>query len=196
MYYNLHNFFSFFTFYQKFLVENSMARLIMFYIFEVKIFSMFQCWQLIIYFLRWCFLSSITTKTFTGLDCILVTRRVSYKKQELLTLREHLSSPPVLVGSVLLIFLAFCVVLLYVFTFWVWRWFPHKNYVRFVFTSSCLYEGSCLIFFSLFIVASNTYCVVFLLCWSLSCVLYVASFSGLSIHFWLPLRYSQTFISP
>jgi len=39
---------------------------------------------------------------------IWVTRRVYYKKQELLTLREHLSSPPVfLVGSVLLMFLVF-----------------------------------------------------------------------------------------
>jgi len=35
-----------------------------------------------------------------------VTRRVSYKKQELLTFHEHLGSPPFLVGSVLLIFLA------------------------------------------------------------------------------------------
>jgi len=50
---------------------------------------------------------------------IWVTRRVSYKKQELLTLREHLSSSPVfLVGVVLLIFLVFCDVLLCVFTFW------------------------------------------------------------------------------
>ena len=52
--------------------------------------------------------------------CIWVTRRVSYKKQELRTLREHLSSPLVfLVGSVLLIFLVFYVVLFCVFTFWV-----------------------------------------------------------------------------
>jgi hypothetical protein len=49
---------------------------------------------------------------------IWVTRRVSYKKQELPTLRKHLSSSPVFfVGSVLLIFLVFCVVLLCVFTF-------------------------------------------------------------------------------
>ena len=43
------------------------------------------------------------------------------------------------------------------------------------------------------IVVSNTYCVVFLFCFSSSCVPYVASFSGLSI-FSLPLRYSPTFI--
>jgi hypothetical protein len=49
---------------------------------------------------------------------IWIPRRVSYKKQELLTFREHLSSPPgFFVGSVLLIFLVFCVVLLCVFMF-------------------------------------------------------------------------------
>ena len=38
------------------------------------------------------------------------------------------------------------------------------------------------------IVMSSTYCVVFLFSFSLSCVPYIASFSG------LPLRYSLTFI--
>jgi hypothetical protein len=41
-------------------------------------------------------------RRFIGLDCTmykLVARRVSYKKQELLTLREHLSSPPVFGGG-------------------------------------------------------------------------------------------------
>ena len=54
----------------------------------------------------------------TGLY-IRVAWRVSYKKQQLLTLRDHLSSPPffgVYFGGVL-IFLVFCVVLLCVFTF-------------------------------------------------------------------------------
>ena len=49
-----------------------------------------------------------------------VTRRESYKKQDLLTLREHLRLPSgfFLVGSVLLIFLVFfCVVLLCDFVF-------------------------------------------------------------------------------
>ena len=44
-----------------------------------------------------------------------------------------------------------------------------------VFTSSCLWEGSCLIyviFVCLRIVVSNTYCVVFMLCFSSSCLLY------------------------
>jgi hypothetical protein len=45
---------------------------------------------------------------------------MSYKKQELLTLYEHLGSHPlILVGSVLLIYLVICVVLLCVFIFWV-----------------------------------------------------------------------------
>ena len=30
---------------------------------------------------------------------------------------------------------------------WYPLWFPHKNDVRFIFTSSCLFEGSCLIYF-------------------------------------------------
>ena len=62
--------------------------------------------------------------------------------------------------------------------------FPHKNEVRFVSTSSCLYDASCLIYVicvHLRIVVSNAYCVVFLFCFSSSCVPYVASFSGLSI---------------
>jgi len=45
--------------------------------------------------------------------------------------------------------------------------FLHKNNFRFVFTSSCLCEGSCLIYVIcvyLHIVVSNTYCVVFLFC--------------------------------
>ena len=54
--------------------------------------------------------------------------------------------------------------------------------MRFVFTSSCLWEDSCLIYIicdRLWIVVSNTYCVVFLLCFSSSCVPYAASFYGL-----------------
>jgi len=37
------------------------------------------------------------------------------------------------------------------------------------------------LFFCLRIVVSNTYGVVFMFCYSLSCVPYIASFSGLSI---------------
>ena len=51
--------------------------------------------------------------------------------------------------------------------------FPHKNDVRFVFTSSCLQEGLCLIYFicvclRIHVVVSNTYCAVFLFCQSSS----------------------------
>jgi hypothetical protein len=65
-----------------------------------------------------------------------------------------------------------------VFTFWVSCYdydFRIKNDVRFVFTSSCLWEGSCLIYVIcdyLRILVSNTYCVVFLFCFTSSCVPY------------------------
>ena len=66
------------------------------------------------------FLSSITAKTFTGLGMyIWVSRQVSYKKQELITLREHLSSPLFFVWSVcahLLSFLCCPTICLYVLT--------------------------------------------------------------------------------
>ena len=90
--------------------------------------------------------------------------------------KQHLRLSPVFWwGPCCSLFLVFCVVLLCVLTLW----FPHKYDVRFVFTSSCL---SCLIYVicvCLRILVSNTDCVVF--CFSSSCVLYVASFSGLSI---------------
>ena len=79
--------------------------------------------------------------------------------------------------------------------FSVGRW-RHKNDVRFVFTSSCLLQGSWIsyvICVCLRILLSTTYCVVFLFCFSSSCVPYVASSSGMSI-FGLPLQYSLTFI--
>ena len=50
----------------------------------------------------------------------------------------------------------------------------------------------CVICVCLRTVVTSTYCVVFLFRSSSSCVLYVASFSGLS--FLLPLRYSLTFM--
>ena len=51
----------------------------------------YMIWWMWIFYLF--FLSPITANTFTELDCIIwVTRRVSYKKQELLALREHMTS--------------------------------------------------------------------------------------------------------
>jgi hypothetical protein len=49
------------------------------------------------------------------------------------------------------------------FNMWFPLWFPHKQDVRFVFNSSCLYEGLCLIYVICGwwrIVVFNTYCVV------------------------------------
>jgi hypothetical protein len=50
---------------------------------------------------------------------IWVTQRVSYKKQDLFTLREHLSSPPGFSGVRVAHRFSFCFVLLCVFTFWI-----------------------------------------------------------------------------
>ena len=90
-------------------------------------------------------------------DLTVYIRLVSYKKQKLLILREHLSSPLFLAGSVLLIFLDFSML-------------------------SCC---SCLIY----VICVNTHCVVCLLCLPSSCWQFL-----LIVHFWLPLRYSLTFI--
>ena len=72
-------------------------------------------WQWSFYFLCRClFPPSLPILLPTWLY-IWVTRRVSYKKHDLLTLREHLSSlPGFFVGSVLLIFLDFCVVFVFI----------------------------------------------------------------------------------
>ena len=51
-----------------------------------------------------------------------------------------------------------------------------KNDDRFVFTTSCLHAGSCLIYvicMCLRILLSNTYCFVFLLCFSSPCAPYI-----------------------
>jgi hypothetical protein len=63
-------------------------------------------WQWIFYYLCRCFLSSITATTYRIWLCIchdlpdltvyMSSTAMSYKKQELLILREHLSSSPVL----------------------------------------------------------------------------------------------------
>ena len=64
-------------------------------------------WQRMFSFLHSFCLSSITNKSFIRLDW--VTLWMSYKKQELHTLRKHMGSPPVFLwGSLLLIFLVFC----------------------------------------------------------------------------------------
>jgi hypothetical protein len=144
------------------------------------------------YFLLRCFISSITAKTFTGFDCTCVTRWVFYKKQEPLTLREHLSSPPVfLVGLCCSLFWFFSVVLLCVFTFWVLccdvrcdfcigRW------------SSCLSEGSCFVCAVYFVCLWWCPTRVFVLFFFVMCDLWY-QFFGI-VNSWLPHRYSLTFI--
>jgi hypothetical protein len=112
---------------------------------------------------------------------IWATRRVSYKKKEHLTLIEHLSSPPFLVGSVLLIYLVLCVVLLCVFTFWV----PCCD-VRYDFR----------LYLQLFVGWLISYlrylCCVFVLFVFVLCTL-CRQFHWI-VHFFLPFRYSLTFI--
>jgi hypothetical protein len=110
---------------------------------------------------------------------IWVTRRVSYKKQELPTLRKHVSSSSVFfVGFVLLIFLVFFVVLLCVFTFlFVGVLMFYLRYLCF-FVHCGVQHILCFVFVLFFFVLCNL-CCQFL--WI--------------VHFWLPLRYSLTFIS-
>jgi hypothetical protein len=96
--------------------------------------------QWIFYFLRRSFLSSITSKTFTGLYSITVW--VSYKKQELLALREHLSSPFLFWWGPCCSYCSFlycpimCIRVLSS-VLWCPLRFQHKNDIRFVFTPSC-----------------------------------------------------------
>ena len=76
-------------------------------------------------------------------------------------------------------------------------WFPHTSDGWFVFTPSCLLEGSCLINVigvCLWIVVSNAHCVRFLLVfvWFLFFVL-CCQFLWI-VHFVLPLQYSLSFI--
>jgi len=118
----------------------------------------------------------------------------TYKKQELHVLREHLSSPPFfLVGSVLPIFLVFCVVLLCVYVLSSVLWCPlrcsHINYARFVFTTRCLYGVH--VFFTLCVcVFAHIVLWFFFVC--LSCVLCTLCCQFLwNIQFGLLLQYSD-----
>ena len=65
--------------------------------------------------------------------------------------------------------------------------FPQKNNVRFVFTSCCLYEGSCLIYVSCVCLRIVLLCVC-LIFFRLCC-----QFVWI-VHFWFSLQYSLTFI--
>ena len=115
----------------------------------------FLKWQWIFYFLRDVSFLYHCQDFCRAWLYIWVARWVSYKTQELLTLREHFISPPLFfrVASFSFLVLSYYVSL------------------RSDFRMICV---------CLRTVVSNTYCVVFLFCFYLSCVPYVASFSGLS----------------
>ena len=115
---------------------------------------------------------------------------MSYKKQEMLTLREHRC----FVGSVLFIFfLAFCVVLLCVFmcsVLWCLLRFPHYKLCS-VRLYLQLFAGRIMSYLHyLCLVVSNTYCVVFLFCLCSSCVI---SMSPVSLDY--PLLIAPTVFS-
>ena len=83
-------------------------------------------------------------------------------------------------------FLCCLIMCLYVLSSVLWcsLWFPLINDVRFFISSGCLYEGSCLIYVicvCLCIMVTNTFSVVFSLCFSSSSWTFVVRFSGLSI---------------
>ena len=109
---------------------------------------------------------------------IWATRRVSYKKQELPTLRKHVSSSSVFfVGFVLLIFLVFFVVLLCVFTFlFVGVLMFYLRYLCF-FVHCGVQHILCFVFVLFFFVLCNLCC----------------QFLWIFL-FWLPLRCSLTFM--
>ena len=118
-----------------------------------------------------------------------------FKNTNSTTFLKLLTSPPVLVGPVLFILFSFLscpIVCLYVLSSVLWcpLRYPHKNYVRFVFTSSCLIHVICV---CLCIVVSNTYCVVSLLCLSFAFCAQCCQFLWI-VNSRLPLRYSLTFI--
>jgi hypothetical protein len=123
---------------------------------------------------------------------IWVAWRVSNNKQKLLTIREHMSSSPFFVGSVLLIHLVFCVYLL-TSVFWCLLRFPHKNDVRFFIISIFFVAGAhallTLIWVCLGIMVSKAYYVVFL--FSFSYHMYNIKPISLDCHFLLGARVAQ-----
>jgi hypothetical protein len=119
---------------------------------------------------------------------------MSYNKQELLTFREHLSTLPIYffgrVRVAHLFIYFFCFLLSYYVSYvvysvlWCTLLFPHKRCL--VRLCLQLFVGgimSCLRLFCicLCVVVSGSCCVVFLFCFSSSCLPYVASLSGLPI---------------
>jgi len=152
-------------------------------------------WQWIFYFLRRCLLSYITSRTFTWLDCIWVTRCLIRRRNCLSFASTWVH--PWLFGGVpaahIFSFLCCPIMYLYVLSSVLWcpLRFPHINgsvrlylqlfvgmrmsYLRYMclFANSGVHHILCCVFF--FVVC--TLCCQFL--WI--------------VHFWLPIRYSLTF---
>jgi len=126
---------------------------------------------------------------------IWVTRRVSYKKQELLTLRDHLSSPTFfcMVHVALILFVA---VLLCVFTFWLPCCDVCYDFrkTRFVYALPLVVCCLFLRYLCLFAYSGiqHRLCCVFALFFFVLCTL-CYQFLWI-VHFWLPFRYSLAFI--
>jgi len=127
------------------------------------------------HFLRRRFLYSITANTYRTWLFLLVTRWVSYKKQELLTLHEYLSSPPVFggvrVAHLFSFFLCCPIMCVYVLSCVLWcpLQFPHKNDVWIFFTSSGLYGG--FVLFTLFLFVCVLWCPTHIaLCFCFVCL--------------------------
>jgi hypothetical protein len=117
-----------------------------------------------------------------------VVRRVSYKKQELLTFPEYLGSRPFSCGSMLLILCWFC----FVFILFVYTMLPvfldclrpvcvHNVASVSGLSSSCVCTQCCQCFWVVFVLFVYTMLPVFLGCLRPVCVHNVASVSGLSI---------------
>jgi hypothetical protein len=130
------------------------------------------------------FSSSMIVNISTGLDYILVTKPVSYKKQELLILREYLSSPPVF-------WCGPCCSSIYFFVLSYYVSLPFEFHVVMSVTIAAQKRCSVRVYLQLFVGGLMSYlrylCLFafsgvqyIVLCFSSSCVPYVASFSGLS----------------
>ena len=112
---------------------------------------------------------------------------IFYEYEYLKQIKLKSSLPPNFCGVRVAHLFIFCIVLVCIFMFWVWCCDVHYDFcIKMMFGSSLppvdfmrarvistLFVFACILWCS-------TQCVVFLLCFSSSCVPFVASFSGLS----------------
>ena len=128
-----------------------------------------------------------------------IMARSGYKDMHI-TLREHLSSPRFF-GGIRVSFLYCPIMWLYVLIYALWclLQFPHNSDVRFVFTSGCLWEGSCLIYViyaCLRVVVSNTYCVVMFALFVFVLCLVRPILPYCNLLFISPLVFSNAYVHP